>query len=161
MASILLSRPECFHDCHLPLYVWLRGSVWMPTAHLLLDLCPRNEDPCMVIHTYNSNTEEDLSSRASLGYIENQLERELTLVHSCSHQLSKLRSLRRVGICPFSICLHTWMAFLCKIVKWIWVKVPFGLEAPCLCGFSMSSKPLRVPHPSSNFHLPLFWGRTG
>lgn len=117
----------------------------------------------MVIHTMyrGDGSRRITSSRASLGCIVNQTEREFTLVHSISCQLSKLRSLRRVGICPFSACLHVWVAFLCQVEKWIWMKVPFGLEALCLCGFSMSFKPLRIPYPFSFPSLPLFWGRRG
>lgn len=95
---------------------------------LLLETHLRNKEP--QIHTYNTSTHETEAGgslvRGQPG-LHGEPPRKRTLVWSCSSQLSRLRSLRSVGICPFSACSYVWVAFLYNVVKQSWVKAPSGL----------------------------------
>lgn len=134
-------HPKLSDGLHTSLQTWVlswRSFSLIPVglgfsldAHclcLLLETHLRNKEPR--IHACNASTHETEAGgslvRGQPG-LRGEPHRKRTLVWSCSSQLSRLRSLRSVGICPFSACSHAWVAFLCNVVKWSWVKAPSGL----------------------------------
>lgn len=67
-----------------------------------------------------------------------------------------------MGICPFSACSQVWVACLCNVMKWSWVKASSGLEALCLTPglwFFCLPTPQETPGffpPSPSFHFSSF-----